>query len=335
MPYSSWFSIPYTLADAGLTDSEMLAVLTAIASVTTAADQVLYTTGPNVFAVTGFTAFARLLLDDVDGAAMRSTLSLGTMAVQNASAVAITGGTAALTDNSANPALKVTQAGSGNVVTFEDSAGDATPVIIDATGIVVVGHTAPVAVVNSWKVQVHGISSVLASIGIHSWATAGNNAAQLQFSHSKSGTIGTLGINASADNIGWLRFWGDDGVNNIEAATIKVLIDGTPAVNDMPGRIEFLTTLAGTQNPAVVMTIKNDGKTRIGGSGNPAQALDVVGAIIASQAIIVPTFTVATVPSAATYARGHIFVSNEVGGATGAQSDATNWRRYSDRAIVA
>lgn len=49
---------------------------------------------------------------------------------------------------------------------------------------------------------------------------------------------------------------------------------------------------------------------------------------------VLPTYTVATVPSAATYARGLIYVSNETGGATVAFSDGTNWRRVQDLAIV-
>lgn len=48
-----------------------------------------------------------------------------------------------------------------------------------------------------------------------------------------------------------------------------------------------------------------------------------------------PTYTVAGVPDAATYITGLIYVSNETGGATPAFSDGTNWRRVSDRAIVA
>lgn len=47
-----------------------------------------------------------------------------------------------------------------------------------------------------------------------------------------------------------------------------------------------------------------------------------------------PTYTVATLPAAATYPRGLIYVSNEAGGAVLAFSDATNWRRVTDRAVV-
>lgn len=46
------------------------------------------------------------------------------------------------------------------------------------------------------------------------------------------------------------------------------------------------------------------------------------------------SYTVAGVPSAATYARGLIYVSNEAGGATIAFSDGSNWRRVQDRAVV-
>ena len=46
------------------------------------------------------------------------------------------------------------------------------------------------------------------------------------------------------------------------------------------------------------------------------------------------TYTVSTLPSASTYARGLIYVSNETGGATLAFSDGTDWRRVQDRAVV-
>ena len=46
------------------------------------------------------------------------------------------------------------------------------------------------------------------------------------------------------------------------------------------------------------------------------------------------TYTVATLPTASTYPRGVIYVSNETGGATLAFSDSTNWRRVQDRAVV-
>lgn len=47
-----------------------------------------------------------------------------------------------------------------------------------------------------------------------------------------------------------------------------------------------------------------------------------------------PTYTVSTLPAAATYPRGLIYVSNQSTGAELAFSDGTNWRICSTRAIV-
>jgi phage-related tail fiber protein len=85
---------PTTLSGFGITDAQPLdATLTALAGVATVADRLIYATGVDTFTVTTFTAFGRSLVDDVDAAGARTTLGLGTIATQNANAVAITGGT--------------------------------------------------------------------------------------------------------------------------------------------------------------------------------------------------------------------------------------------------
>jgi hypothetical protein len=66
--------------------------LAAIAGLTSAADKVPYFTGAGTAAVADFTAAGRALVDDADAAAQRTTLGLGTIATQDASNVAITGG---------------------------------------------------------------------------------------------------------------------------------------------------------------------------------------------------------------------------------------------------
>lgn len=87
-------SNPTTIAGYGITDAQGLdATLTALAGLATGADQVIYSTGADAFAMATLTAFARSLLDDTDAATARSTFGLGTIATQNANNVAITGGT--------------------------------------------------------------------------------------------------------------------------------------------------------------------------------------------------------------------------------------------------
>lgn len=68
----------------GLSSRQPLdATLTALASVTTAANQLIYATGSDAFATTSLTSFGRSLIDDADAATARTTLGLGTAAVQS------------------------------------------------------------------------------------------------------------------------------------------------------------------------------------------------------------------------------------------------------------
>lgn len=59
------------------------ATLTALASVTTAADKLIYATGVDTFTTADLTTFARSLLDDADNTTARTTLGLGTAATQS------------------------------------------------------------------------------------------------------------------------------------------------------------------------------------------------------------------------------------------------------------
>lgn len=69
------------------------AELTSIANLVSAADRLPYYTGAGTAALAVFTAAGRALVDDADATAQRTTLGLGTIATQNANAVALTGGT--------------------------------------------------------------------------------------------------------------------------------------------------------------------------------------------------------------------------------------------------
>jgi hypothetical protein len=56
------------------------ATLTALAALSVVANQIIYSTGPDAFAMTGLSAFIRSLLDDADAAAARTTLGAAALA---------------------------------------------------------------------------------------------------------------------------------------------------------------------------------------------------------------------------------------------------------------
>lgn len=76
---------PSTRAGYGITDAQALdATLTALAGVTTAANQMIYATGVDAFAVTALSAFARSILDDTDATTVRATIgALSTVEIGN------------------------------------------------------------------------------------------------------------------------------------------------------------------------------------------------------------------------------------------------------------
>ena len=62
------------------------ATLNALAGLTTSADQTIYSTGVDTFAMTTLSSFGRTLIDDADASTARTTLGLGTIATQNSTA---------------------------------------------------------------------------------------------------------------------------------------------------------------------------------------------------------------------------------------------------------
>ncbi|MBL4656987.1 MAG: tail fiber domain-containing protein, partial [Flavobacteriales bacterium] len=87
--------------------------------------------------------------------------------------------------------------------------------------------------------------------------------------------VGADDVLVSGDALGRVLFRGYDGTDFIsEGADILAYVDGTPGIDDMPGRLEFRTTPDGTANALTRMTIKNNGNVGIG-TTSPGSKLHV------------------------------------------------------------
>lgn len=102
-------------------------------------------------------------------------------------------------------------------------------------------------------------------------------------------------------------------------------------------KLDIINTVSGryyTHDTTFTEDVTVDGNLGVGGvNAGPAGTLTTTGDITSGGVFGAQVVTVAGLP--AVIAGGVIYVSDETGGATLAFSDGTNWRRVSDRAIVA
>lgn len=82
-----------------------------------------------------------------------------------------------------------------------------------------------------------------------------------EFSKSRSTDGTTHVVVQSGDELGLLKFNGDDGTYLLGAASIGAYVDGAPGTDDMPGRIEFSTTADGASSTTVRLLIDNAGNS--------------------------------------------------------------------------
>lgn len=92
------------------------------------------------------------------------------------------------------------------------------------------------------------------------------NGPVMGFIKSRSGTVGTAGgIVLDDDYLGFMRFYGDDGTDTASwGGEIRVRVDGTPGVNDLPAHMELRTTPSGSPTPTTAIFIGKDQSVCIG-----------------------------------------------------------------------
>jgi hypothetical protein len=88
----------------------------------------------------------------------------------------------------------------------------------------------------------------------------------------------SLGSNTAVqdnDLLGRIYFYGADGSQLVQGATIEGWVDGTPGANDMPGRIVLSTTSDGAATPTERMRITSGGFVLIGTDTTDGNGLSI------------------------------------------------------------
>lgn len=130
------------------------------------------------------------------------------------------------------------------------------------------------------QVSANGAGDVgKAGIGLAAWHSASPSGSRVLGMKSRGVDAGTRGIVSANDSALLIQGSADDGVAFIPLAQIQMLVDGTPGVNDMPGRIVFSVTRDGAASLSEAMRISNTGRVDISPplSGTTALLVDAAG----------------------------------------------------------
>ena len=122
------------------------------------------------------------------------------------------------------------------------------------------------------NIQIEG--DVVGSASICRW-NEGTNPSRFILQKGR-GTGASPAIVQDDDNLGQIVFSGWDGDTFTNAAMIRAQVAGTPGDDDMPGRLQFLTTADGDLTCATRMTITETGNVGIG-TAAPGRLLELEG----------------------------------------------------------
>ena len=116
---------------------------------------------------------------------------------------------------------------------------------------------------SSRKLQVAATDSSSGMEAIR-FTTSAGSAPSLTLSKSNSDTLDANTLVDSGDSLGYLQFKAANGSGYNTAAQIVGEVDGTPGVNDMPGRLVLSTTADGASTPTERLRIDSSGRIGVG-----------------------------------------------------------------------
>jgi len=134
----------------------------------------------------------------------------------------------------------------------------------DSSGRLLIGTSTSVATGGSPATTQIFSNSTGEFLGLHLGYSANAASPIFTLSKSRNNTYGSYTIVQNNDGLGRIYFAGDDGTDyNTVGASIEAQVDGTPGVNDMPGRLVFSTTADGASSPTERVRLENTGRFNI------------------------------------------------------------------------
>ena len=150
---------------------------------------------------------------------------------------------------------------------------------IDASGRFVIGSTTNVNAGNTTpRFQLQGTDYATTSLSLLGQRATSASGATLAFARSRNATFGSNTIVQENDELGKIRFFGDDG-NDLTnyGAEIGCYVDAAPGSDDMPGRLTFGTTADGATSSTERMRLVSGGNLMHGktSSGSSVQGIEL------------------------------------------------------------
>lgn len=298
------------------------ALLSAIAALNTAADQLIYTIGADQVALTALTSFARSLLAATNAAAVRTALELP---ISDQGGALVTDRQFAIDRPDINE--KNWEARSGGSLRWRFGASNAAG-----------GHRWRVQRFNAGGTYVDEPLSIDSATGSLSIGAISSNVSFTGSPNFSRNIAGLNRITIQNPNTTTLTSRCDLGIltgAGVQGVYLGGTLDGDNYLDSRPGSSGFFNF---TYFGAIIFRYNSGGVRVLSGSFSVgavgSEALIASGNRTTMQIARLGSYTLATLPSASGNAADMIYCSNLAGGAEFVFSDGTNWRRFSDRTIA-
>ena len=178
-------------------------------------------------------------------------------------------------------AVKISQAGTGNALYFENVVSGSVPLVITANGTFVVGDNKPTnynvpfnANSTNYETRTQFASGGL-TLAYYATGTQNYQAPLISFNRSANNTITGHAIVSNTHVLGAIGFSGSDGSKFLMGAGIRAEVDGTPTTSSMPGKLIFSTTPNGANTSVDRMIIDANGNVGIATTPQSGRGFDI------------------------------------------------------------